>query len=71
MALLLKEEGLEARRNASDVAIKAGLIGLLSDEQQTFLETQSFPYHKRWETIKVDQVIKIVDSPQTENDKQG
>jgi hypothetical protein len=75
---LLTEEELEARRNASDVTIKAGLAGLLSDERErvfrTFFETQSFPYHKGLETTvaKVDKVIKIVDlEAQTEHDKDG
>ena len=72
---ILTEEELEARRNASDVTIKAGLAGLLSEERErvfrTFFETQSFPYHKGLErtVAKVDKA-RIVDlEAQTEHGK--
>ena len=72
---ILTEEELEARRNASDVTIKAGLAGLLSEERErvfrTFFESQSFPYHKGLErtVAKVDKA-RIVDlEAQTEHDK--
>ena len=72
---ILTEEELEARRNASDVTIKAGLAGLLSEERdrvfRTFFEAQSFPYHKGLErkVAKVDKA-RIVDlEAQTEHGK--
>ncbi len=72
---ILTEEELEARRNASDVTIKAGLAGLLSEERErvfrTFFESQSFPYHKGLErtVAKVDVARDVDLEAQTEHNK--